>query len=158
MMSDSILQVLLPDRRIRERFAARAFTTLVLLSACGAHRTGTSVASVPVVTVLAGSRERPGLFTQRLLLPAGYCGPVHTHDQDLHGLVLRGALRMGFMDSTGRLDVRQYPAGTFVAVPARRRHIEGSGVETEIHLSGLGPLHTTVLDSATPGRCAPGGS
>ena len=131
---------------------------LVLLSACGAGRTGHGAASVPVVTTLAGSRERPGLFSQRLLLPAGYCGPVHTHDQDLHGLVLRGVLRMGFMDGAGRLDVREYPAGSFVAVPAGGRHVEGSGVETEIHLSGIGPLHTAVTDSATPGRCAPGGS
>jgi hypothetical protein len=54
-----------------------------------------SQGAVPRVTELAGSRNRPGLFTQRLILPANFCGPVHTHDRDLHGLVLRGVLRMG---------------------------------------------------------------
>ena len=104
---------------------------------------------------LSGARDQPGLFTQRLFLPANFCGPVHIHDGDLHGLVLRGALRMGFPDSTGRLVVREYPVGSFVVVPAGRRHVEGSRVETEIHLSGIGPLGTTVVESGQPQRCAP---
>jgi quercetin dioxygenase-like cupin family protein len=107
------------------------------------------------VTNLAGDRNRPGLFTQRLLLPANFCGPLHIHDHDLHGLVLRGILRMGFADSTGRVTVREYPAGSFVAVPAEKVHVEGSAVETEIHLSGIGPLVTTVVDSNRTQRCAP---
>jgi hypothetical protein len=116
---------------------------------------GTLNGQVPLVTNLAGARDRPGLFTQRLLLPANWCGPVHLHDHDLHGLVLRGVLRMGFADSVGRLDVREYRAGSFVAVPAGRVHVEGSAVETEIHLSGIGPMVTTVLDSSTTPRCTP---
>jgi quercetin dioxygenase-like cupin family protein len=101
----------------------------------------------PRVTELAGSRDAPGLFTQRLILPANYCGPVHVHDQDLHGLVLRGTLRMGLVDSLGHLEVREYPVGSFVVVPAGRQHVEGSESETEIHLSGIGPLRTEVVDS-----------
>jgi quercetin dioxygenase-like cupin family protein len=113
--------------------------------------------TAPRITNLAGARNQPGLFTQRLVLPANFCGPVHTHDRDLHGLVLRGVLRMGFADSTGRLDVREYSAGSFVVVPAGRRHLEGSAVETEIHLSGIGPLSTRVVETVTPQRCTPGG-
>jgi quercetin dioxygenase-like cupin family protein len=112
-------------------------------------------ATGPQVTNLAGARDQPGLFTQRLLLPANYCGPLHIHDRELHGLVLRGILRMGFEDSMGRLEVREYPVGSFVVVPAGRRHVEGSPVETEIHLSGIGPLRTTIVDPATPDRCTP---
>jgi hypothetical protein len=107
----------------------------------------------PRVTNLAGARDRPGLFAQRLLLPAHYCGPLHTHDRDLHGLVLRGVLRMGFADSTGKVDVRSYPAGNFVPVPAGRPHVEGSLVETEVHLSGIGPVRTTVVDSMMRRDC-----
>lgn len=113
-------------------------------------------ASAPRVTELAGARDQSGLFTQRLILPANFCGPVHTHDRDLHGLVLRGLLRMGLADSAGSFDVREYPAGSFVVVPAGRRHVEGSGAETEIHLSGIGPLRTVVVDSTKPRRCTPG--
>jgi quercetin dioxygenase-like cupin family protein len=120
----------------------------------GGQASGGSAA--PRITNLAGARDQPGLFTQRLVLPANFCGPVHTHDRDLHGLVLRGVLRMGFADSTGRLDVREYSAGSFVVVPAGRRHLEGSAVETEIHLSGIGPLATRLVDSITPQRCTPG--
>jgi quercetin dioxygenase-like cupin family protein len=109
--------------------------------------------AAPRATDLAGARDRPGLFTQRLILPAGFCGPLHTHDGDLHGLVLRGALRMGFADSAGKLVVQEHPPGSFVVVPAGRRHVEGSAVETEIHLSGVGPLGTTVVDGGEPQRC-----
>jgi Family of unknown function (DUF6010) len=114
----------------------------------------------PRVTNLAGARDQPGLFTERLLLPANYCGPVHSHDHDLHGLVLRGILLMGFVDSAGTLEVRQYSAGSFVPMPAGRIHLEGSPVETEIHLSGIGPLVTKVVDSTATRRCslAPRGS
>jgi hypothetical protein len=124
--------------------------------ACGRSEEGCPAA--PRVTNLAGARDRSGLFTQRLLLPANFCGPLHTHDRDLHGLVLRGILRMGLVDSTGRLDVREYSAGSFVVVPSGRRHVEGSPVETEIHLSGIGPMETTVVDSTSPRLCEPGGN
>jgi hypothetical protein len=117
----------------------------------GAQESGQVTA--PRVTNLAGARDQPGLFTQRLLFPANYCGPLHIHDHDLHGLVLRGILLMGFFDSAGTLEVRQYPAGSFVPVPSGRVHFEGSPVETEIHLSGIGPLITTVVDSTTTRRC-----
>jgi quercetin dioxygenase-like cupin family protein len=121
------------------------------VGALSAQDTGRTAA--PRVTNLAGARDRPGLFTQRLFLPAHYCGPLHTHDRELHGLVLRGVLQMGFEDSAGRIEVREYPAGSFVPVPAGRRHVEGSPVETEIHLSGVGPVHTTVVDSTRRNRC-----
>jgi quercetin dioxygenase-like cupin family protein len=125
-------------------------------ASCSGSVQANGQAAVPRVTELAGSRDRPGLFTQRLILPAHSCGPVHTHDQDLHGLVLRGALLMGIADSTGRIQVRAFSAGSFVVVPAGRPHVEGSNVETEVHLSGIGPLRTVVLDSASRRRCMPG--
>lgn len=130
---------------------------VLLLGACAGTLNGQEPhqAATPEVTNLAGARDRPGLFTQRLLLPANWCGSVHIHDHDLHGLVLRGILRMGFADSAGRLDVREYPAGSFVAVPAGRVHVEGSVAQTEIHLSGIGPLVTTVVDSSKRPRCTP---
>lgn len=112
--------------------------------------------SAPRVRELAGSRAGAGLFTQRLFLPANACGPVHIHDQELHGLVISGVLRMGVADSAETLHVREYPAGSFVVVPAGRRHVEGSGAAAEVHLSGIAPLRTQVVDSIAT-RCAPGG-
>jgi hypothetical protein len=138
------------------RPGALGFAVLMLWAAPAALRAqDTTRPSAPRVTNLAGARDRPGLFTQRLLLPANFCGPLHIHDHDLHGLVLRGILRMGFADSAGRVTVREYRAGSFVAVPAGKVHVEGSAVETEIHLSGIGPLVTTVVDSSRTQRCTP---
>ena len=138
------------------RSRALGFALLMLGVAPGALRAQDATGrAAPRVTNLAGDRDRPGLFTQRLILPANFCGPLHIHDHDLHGLVLRGILRMGFADSSGRVTVREYPAGSFVAVPAGKVHVEGSAVETEIHLSGIGPLVTTVVDSSRTQRCTP---
>jgi hypothetical protein len=127
--------------------------TLLGAAAGGLDAQDSGRATAPRVTNLAGARDRPGLFSQRLHLPANYCGPFHIHDHDLHGLVLRGILLMGFVDSAGTLEVREYSAGSFVPVPAGQVHLEGSPVETEIHLSGIGPLVTTVVDSTTTRRC-----
>jgi hypothetical protein len=117
----------------------------------GAQQSGD--ASRPRVVALAGARDRPGLFAERLILPAGYCGPLHTHGRDLHGLVTRGTLLMGLRDSTGRMELREHGVGEFVPVPAGRPHIEGAREETEIHLTGLGPLRTAVLERADAERC-----
>jgi hypothetical protein len=135
-------------------FRALGFAvTLLGAAAGGLDAQDSGQARAPRVTNLEGGRDRPGLFSQRLHLPANYCGPLHTHDHDLHGLVLRGILLMGVVDSAGTLEVREYPSGSFVPVPAGRVHLEGSPVETEIHLSGIGPLVTTVVDSTPTRRC-----
>lgn len=139
-------------RGILVRAATLATALLGAIAAPGLGQDSLSSSS-PRASDLAGARDRPGLFTQRLHLPAGYCGPLHVHDQDLHGLVLRGALIMGFADTGGGFRVASHPVGSFVAVPAGRPHVEGSDVETEIHLSGIGPLGTTALDSARRDRC-----
>jgi hypothetical protein len=113
-------------------------------------------ASAPRVIPLAGARDRPGLFAQRLILPAGYCSALHTHNRELHGLVMRGSLRLGIADSTGRMTVREYSEGSFIPVPAARTHVEGSaaGKETEIYVTGVGPIQTSIVDSAKADRCS----
>jgi hypothetical protein len=147
---------------VLEPIVPPCFRSLLLAAALVGVTSGTlgaqdaSQRSAPRVINLAAARDRPGLFTQRLLLPANYCGDLHIHDRDLHGLVVAGILRMGFVDSAGRLEVREHPAGSFVVVLAGQVHVEGSAGETEIHLSGIGPLVTTVVDSGGAQRCTPG--
>jgi hypothetical protein len=112
--------------------------------------------SAPRVVPLAGARDQSGLFAQRLILPPDYCSALHTHNGELHGLVLRGTLRLGIADSSGKLTVSEYSEGDFIPVPAGRPHVEGSraGVETEIYVTGVGPIQTTIVDSAKPSRCS----
>jgi len=111
--------------------------------------------SAPRVVPLAGARDQSGLFAQRLVLPPGYCSALHTHNGELHGLVMRGTLRLGVADSSGKLTVSEYSEGSFIPVPAGRAHVEGSlaGQETEIYVTGVGPIQTTIVDSAKPSRC-----
>jgi quercetin dioxygenase-like cupin family protein len=133
------------------RFSGFVLAAAFAMAPVPARAQATPPSGGPRINELAGGRDRPGLFTQRLILPPHFCGPVHTHNQDLHGLVLRGTLRFGVVDTLGRLEVRDYPAGSFVPIAAGRQHVEGSVEETEIHLSGIGPLRTTVTDSTR--RC-----
>jgi quercetin dioxygenase-like cupin family protein len=111
--------------------------------------------TTPRVVPLAGARDRAGLFAQRLILPPGYCSAIHTHNGALHGLVLRGTLQLGVADTSGTLTVLEYPEGSFVPVPAGRAHLEGApaGQEAEIYVTGVGPIHTTIVDSAKASRC-----
>lgn len=112
--------------------------------------------SAPHIVPLAGARDQSGLFAQRLILPPSYCSPLHTHNGELHGLVVRGTLRLGIADSSGKLTVSDYSEGSFIPVPADRAHVEGSraGQETEIYVTGIGPIQTTIVDSVKPSRCA----
>jgi hypothetical protein len=112
-------------------------------------------ASGPRVVPLSGSRDQPGLFAQSLILPPGYCSAVHTHNGELHGLVRQGTLRLGVADSSGKLTFGEYPEGSFVPVPAGRAHVEGASAaqETEIYVTGVGPIRTTIVDSAKIKRC-----
>jgi hypothetical protein len=154
---DLIVAGFLLNAAVPSAFRSLGFAVTLLSAVAGdLDAQDSAQVAAPRVVNLAGARDQPGLFTQRLLLPANYCGPLHTHDHDLHGLVLRGILLMGLVDSAGTLEVRQYSAGSFVPVPAGRVHLEGSPVETEIHLSGIGPMVTTVVDSTTAGPCTPG--
>jgi hypothetical protein len=151
---DLIVAGFLLNAAVPSALRALGFAVTLLGAAAGeVEAQDSGQARTPRVTNLEGARDRPGLFSQRLFLPANYCGSLHTHDHDLHGLVLRGILLMGFVDSAGTLEVREYPAGSFVPVPAGRVHLEGSPVDTEIHLSGIGPVVTTVVDSTRTWRC-----
>jgi hypothetical protein len=69
---------------------------------------------------------------------------------------MRGTLRLGIADSSGKLNVLEYPVGSFVPVPARRAHVEGAraGQETEIYVTGVGPIRTTIVDSTKGSRCS----
>jgi len=109
----------------------------------------------PRMVPLAGARETPGPFAQRLVLPRGYCSALHTHDGALHGLVLRGTLRLGLQDSSGQVVVREYPAGSFVPVPAGVLHVEGGAEEVEIYVTGVGPLRTIAAESSLNERETP---
>jgi hypothetical protein len=117
---------------------------------------GPASRSAPRIVPLAGARDRSGLFAQRLILPPGYCSALHTHNGELHGLVMRGTLRLGIADSTGKLTVREYSEGNFIPVPVGRAHVEGGaiGQETEIYVTGVGPIQTTIVDSTKPNRCS----
>jgi proline iminopeptidase len=110
----------------------------------------------PLVVTLAGGRDKPGLFAQRVTFATGSCGPLHTHDRELHGLVLRGTLLLGVADSgSGRPVVREYTTGDFIPIPAGRLHVEGASDEAEVYVTGVGPVRTTMRDSASRGSCTP---
>lgn len=132
--------------------------TALLIAACGGATRivrAQGPGGGPHVATLAGARDKPGLFAQRVTFPTGSCGPLHTHDRELHGLVLRGTLLLGVSDSGAPPVVHAYTQGDFIPIPAGRVHVEGAADEAEVYVTGVGPVATAIRDSASSRACKP---
>lgn len=88
---------------------------------------------------LLGGRDKPGLFVQRMKMPAGFRAPRHTHDGPLNGTVLSGALHMRFGTES---EARIILPGGFLEIPAGLEHEEWTEGPTEIEVRGIGPQKT----------------
>ena len=64
-----------------------------------------------------------------------------------------GALRMGFGDTLNKAAAKDYPAGSYVLVPAGAVHYNGAEQETVIYGLAVGPWSTNYVD-AKAGRSA----
>ncbi len=89
--------------------------------------------------VLDGDPAAPGLFTMRLLVPAGYRVPPHSHPAQEHVTVLSGELMMGLGETWDETKGHTMPAGTLGIMPAGVRHFAWTKAETVIQLHGIGP-------------------
>jgi mannose-6-phosphate isomerase-like protein (cupin superfamily) len=60
---------------------------------------------------LEGDSAKEGFYTARLLFPAGYKIPPHTHPQTEHVTVISGALQIGMGEKFDQSASRTMPAG-----------------------------------------------
>jgi quercetin dioxygenase-like cupin family protein len=91
------------------------------------------------VAVLQGDPSAAGVFTMRVMLPAGYRIPPHHHPADENITVLVGELYMGVGETFDEGKAHSLGAGAFGTMPMGMRHYAFTKAETVFQLHGMGP-------------------
>ena len=89
--------------------------------------------------VIVGDPAKEGMFTMRLMLPAGLKVPPHWHLTDEHVTVLSGTMHMGMGDKLDPKMGTAVPAGGYSFVPANVHHYAWFEEESIIQITGMGP-------------------
>jgi Domain of unknown function (DUF4437) len=99
--------------------------------------------------LLEGQRDLAGaVFSYAFFIPAGFWDPPHWHTQDARVTVLKGSLHLAYGDEFDSAKLEVFPAGSFVVVPAKSRHFDGSDEDTIIVGTALGPWATHYVDAS----------
>jgi quercetin dioxygenase-like cupin family protein len=102
--------------------------------------------------VLEGNAADKAPFTVRLMLPANYKEPAHSHPTDEHVVVLSGALYMGMGDELDLAACKALKAGGFALLPAKKNHYAYTKEATTILVYGTGPVEFNYVNPADDPR------
>ena len=100
------------------------------------------------LAVIEGDPGKPGEFTMRLWLPAGYRIPPHFHPVTEHVTVITGTFIVCMGEQFDKSKGTRLPTGTFGALPAGMRHFAWTETETVIQLHGTGPWSLVYVNPA----------
>jgi hypothetical protein len=104
------------------------------------------------LAVLEGDPTKPGLFTMRLWMPAGYQIMPHWHPAVEHVTVVSGTFHVGMGDTFEANKAGALPVGTFAFLAPKMHHFAWADGETVIQLHGEGPWQINYLDPANDPR------
>src|SRR5262245_23915622 len=93
-----------------------------------------------------GNPREKGLDTLRVMYPANYKIPAHSHPTDQHIVVPSGALYVGPGDKLEPEAGKALKAGGFAPIPARKNHYEYTKEATTILDYGMSPPCRPVAD------------
>lgn len=88
---------------------------------------------------LVGDPAKPGPYTLRLKLPAGYKLAPHTHPDSREVTILSGTWYMGYGEKSDPAKLKALPAGSFFTEPANVAHFVEVREPTMVQVSGTGP-------------------
>ena len=117
----------------------------------GALKWGPAPAVFPAgakFTVLAGDPTKPGFYTIRLSMPAGYRIMPHYHPTDERLTVLRGVFHVGMGDKFDKAKTTTFVTGGFGLVPANMHHFGWTSGTTIVQVSGMGPFQLIYVNPA----------
>lgn len=97
---------------------------------------------------LTGDPGKPGTFTIRLKMPAGYKIAPHKHPHSERVTVISGELHFGSGDKMDEAGAQKLGPGGFVDLPANADHYAFAKVETVIQISAEGPFGITYANPA----------
>ena len=120
---------------------------------------GPAPAALPAgarLAVLDGDPTKPGPYTIRLRLPAGYRFPSHTHPGAEHVTVLSGTLLVAAGERAERTRMRTLGPGSYTGIPASVPHVAVARGETVAQIHGTGPFGIDYVNTADQPRPAAG--
>lgn len=92
------------------------------------------------MAVLSGDPSKPGAFTLRLRLKAGYMAKTHSHSTSEYVTVLSGKGRMFFGNVPDEANATAFAAGSFLYLPAGQTHTLWIDEDTTADLYSTGPF------------------
>lgn len=98
------------------------------------------------LAVLEGDPSKPGPFTMRLSMPAGYKVAPHWHSQTENLTVISGTFMVGMGEQVDAKAMKPYKAGAFGSVPAKQPHYAVAKGPTVIQIHGEGPFDLTYVN------------
>jgi quercetin dioxygenase-like cupin family protein len=107
------------------------------------------------LAVLEGDPAKPGEFTMRLSMPAGYRIPPHFHPVTEHVTVIEGTFYVGMGETVDMTKATVLPTGTFAALQPGVRHFAFTREPTTVQLHGTGPWSLTYVNPADDPRNKP---
>lgn len=104
--------------------------------------------------VLSGDPGKPGMFTIRLQMPAGYKIPAHTHPTDELVTVISGTCSFGMGPKYDDASAKEMPAGAYVVMPSGMQHFAGSKAGCVVQVQSTGPFQVTYVNPSDDPRGA----
>jgi len=94
-----------------------------------------------------GDPEKAGeVFAIRIHNDAGYIAMPHVHPMDEHVVVIQGAWWFGMGTHFEPSALKEVKLGEFTIGPKNMPHFGWAKVETTIHVYGVGPFRSTLVD------------
>jgi quercetin dioxygenase-like cupin family protein len=104
--------------------------------------------------ILEGNPAKPGPFTMRLKLPAGYKIPPHTHPAIEHVTVLSGTLNVGTGEVLDASKTTALAPGSFAVMQTGVKHFVWTKDEVVLQAHSVGPWGITYVNPADDPRNA----
>ena len=104
------------------------------------------------LAVLEGDPFKPGLYTMRLSMPAGYKIPPHYHKKFEHVTVISGTFNLGMGEKFDASKGAAMPAGTFGFLAPRMKHFAFANEPAVIQLHGEGPWEIVYVNPSDDPR------
>jgi hypothetical protein len=91
------------------------------------------------VAVLSGNPNKKETYVARIMLPANYSVPAHSHPVNEYDTVLSGTLFLGLGSKQDLEKGTPLPVGSFVMIPAKLKHYTWTKEQTILQITGAGP-------------------
>jgi hypothetical protein len=100
------------------------------------------------LAIIEGDPSKPGEFTMRLRMPAGYRIPPHFHAAAENVTVIQGTFHVGMGEKFDTRSGHRMPVGAFVSLPAGMRHFTWTEGEAIVQVHGMGPWNIEYVNPA----------